>query len=158
MVNRPSGVTSVNVRVCVLGFLVAIAVGCASDDRPGYVTPSAAKSDVAILKGAYKVTIGEVDGDPVDFHFNLANNNEVAVTPGTHKLVVYVYSLGGGPPAGAGASMTVNLGPNPENHFAFICERAHTYEFSRRNVFNGKLMVTDMTTGQKMDIDSQDDQ
>ena len=158
MVNRPSGVTSVNVRVCVLGFLVAVAVGCASDDRPGYVAPSAAKSDVAILKGAYKVTIGEVDGDPVDFHFNLANNNEVAVTPGTHKLLVYVGTLGGSPSSQSGLSLNVNLGPDPENRFAFVCERAHTYEFSRRSVFNGKLMVTDKNTGQSMDIDSQDDQ
>ena len=129
--------------------------GCAADDRPKYVAPTSAKSDVAVLKGAFNVAIDEVDGQRVDQGFSLSGSNEVNVAPGTHHLIVLVKKVGGSTPPPQGSGITIDLGPqNNDVYFKFICEKGHTYEFSRRGMWNTRLMVTDENTGQKMDIDT----
>ena len=140
----------------VLGAVVALGLsGCAPDDRSSYVAPKAPQSEMAILKGGYNCTVNEVDGERVDFQFALNGGNKVPVTPGLHKLLVCVKVPGGGPPPGQRSGLNVTFGPHDnDNFFKFICVKGHTYEFSRRGMFNTDLMVTDENTGQKMNIES----
>lgn len=119
--------------------------------------PRRPASEVATLKGGYNTVICAIDGDRVDPSFSLIGNNMIAVTPGVHRLVVRVKvaTTPGSQPSQSAPSATMSFGPqDTENYFQFICEKGHTYEFSRRSVTDTNLMVTDLKTGSRMNIDS----
>jgi hypothetical protein len=132
-------------RLLSVGLLIA-AVGCAADNRPKYATPESPKSDLATLKGAWGTYIHEVDGKRVDTNIQLANWgwNSVDVTPGPHKLMVLVHTFNG--------NSYMSTYSENGGRFTFRCDKGHTYEFCRRNLFSMALKVTDKNTGQEMDL------
>ena len=140
MLSHAGGALSVRNLLILLSSSL-LAIGCAKDTRPKYVAPLAEKSDVAVIKGAWGTYIHEVDGAKTDTNIQLANwgYNSVAVTPGEHELIVLVHT--------SGPSYSYNGGK-----FRFRCEKGHTYEFCRRNLFSIALKVTDKNTGQSMDL------
>ena len=143
----------------VTGVVLALGIAGCTNTQPKYVEPKGeASSEVSILKGGWGTYIHEVDG----MHVNSSNlpmdnvgGNSVTATPGNHLFMVWVHVGSPGLIAPPGPLMVINMAEasrDDRHTFYFKCEKGHTYEFSRRNMFTSALKVTDQNTGRSLDI------
>jgi hypothetical protein len=149
-------------KAALAGLVLILLNGCSQDTGPKYVAPQGRATDLAVLKGTWGTYVCEVDGAGVEggAGIGIFGGSSVTVRPGTHSLMVVVDDAGGGGPAapakpGLSLQMTYNPDGDGVNRFSFVCEKGHTYEFSRRHLFTKKLKVTDKNTGRSMEIEDQ---
>jgi hypothetical protein len=82
--------------------------------------------------------------------------NTITAAPGNHQFMVWVHTDNAQLMAPPGPWMVMNIagGVKDNRHtFWFKCDKGHTYEFSRRNLFTSALKVTDQNTGKSLDIE-----
>ena len=139
--------------------VLALGIAGCTNTQAIYDGPKDAPSEIAVCKGSWGTYIHEVDGRHVqssNLPMDNLGGNSITAAPGNHLFMVWVHTENPALTAVPGPLIAVNIaaGVKDNRHtFWFKCEKGHTYEFSRRNLFTSALKVIDQNTGKSLDIE-----